>query len=382
MKIRKIASSLFPKFTSALMIVAVVLVMSPFQFANAAGLTTISDTMSREKAATKSVHKIVFTSTTAMVASGTIAINFATFTGTVVFGDIQICHGTTTGLEHGTATVTGGPTCTVDETVAASAAAATVWGATYSGTTLTLTAPSSTWTNAITAGQKVTVVVSAANITNPAVSTPSITITNSNGDSGAFSVPIIDDDQVTITASVNSALTFDLDTYATSTLTTETATPYTVALGTLTTAAVNGSNESSVNGIWFDLATNSSGGAVVTVQSANAALKSTSTPADTIPSATATMAAGTSNYGICANRNATTTGTLTKVAPFASTCTTTPAGNGVGALTTSPQAIYNTGGAPLTGGRGEIMVDGAISTATAAHADYTDTLTLIATATY
>ena len=89
-----------------------------------------------------------------------------------------------------------------------------------------------------------------------------------------------------------------------------------------------------------------------------------------------------SNYGICANRAAQTTGTLTKASPFNGTCTTTPAGNAIPQLTTSTQTIYNTASAPISGGRGEIMVDAAISTATVAHADYTDTLTFIALGTF
>ncbi|HEV7702243.1 MAG TPA: hypothetical protein VGO63_02255 [Candidatus Paceibacterota bacterium] len=181
------------------------------------------------------------------------------------------------------------------------------------------------------------------------------------------------------------SITFDIDTYNTSTTSTETATPYSVALGTLTTGSVSGTTEggaSTPNGIWFDLTANGSGGAIVSVTSAKGALKSTSVPADAIPSATAAMAAGTANYGICANRNAATTGTLAKVAPFASTCTTTPGSNSVGALTTSAQTIYNTGGAAIVGGRGEIIVDAAISNTTPAHNDYSDTLTFIATGTF
>lgn len=181
------------------------------------------------------------------------------------------------------------------------------------------------------------------------------------------------------------SITFDLDTYNTSTTTTETSTPYSVALGTLTTGAVSGTTEGgggSPNGIWFDLTANGPGGAIVSVISSGGALKSTSVPSNTIPSASAAMAAGTANYGICANRNTSGTGTLTKVAPFNSTCGTTPSSNTVGAVTTSLQTVYNTGGAAIIDGRGEIMVDAAISNVTASHNDYADTLTFIATSTF
>lgn len=377
--------NLYPKIVSSVSIFALFLFLIGPQVIYATSLSNLSDLMTRQKASTKSVHKITFTSTTTLAAAGTITIDFNTFTGTPVLADVQICHGASTGMENGTAVVTGGTACTAtSETIAASNGANTVWGGVWTGTSLVLTSPSGSPTFQITAGHKVTIFVSAANITNPTASYPTITITNSNGDSGIITVPIIDDDQVSVTATVNETLTFDLDTYATSTTNTETATPYSVALGTLTTGAVTGSNESSINGIWFDIATNAGGGAIISVQSSLGALKSTSVATDTIPSASGAMVAGTANYGICANRNAATTGTLTKVAPFDQTCGTTPSSNTVGAVTTSAQTIYKTGvtPAPIAGGRGEIMVNAAISAVTPAHTDYSDTLTFIATGTF
>ncbi|HEV7702244.1 MAG TPA: hypothetical protein VGO63_02260 [Candidatus Paceibacterota bacterium] len=342
------------------------------QTATAAGLTGISDVMSREKAATKSTHKITFVSTTAMVASGTITINFSTFTGTPVLADVQICHGVATGLENGTAAVTGTSCTATSETLAASNGASTIWGGVWTGTSLVLTAPSGTPTFNINAGHKVTVFVTATNITNPAVSSPVVTIAGSNGDSGNFAAAIIDDDQVSVTATVNSSITFDIDTATTNT---NSVTPYSVALGAITTAAVKGSDHSTINSIWVDLDTNATGGATISVASANAALKSVAIPADTIPSATATMANGIANYGVCAN----SVSGLTDVSPFnGATCTTTPTGNTVGVLTVAPQNIFSVA-APVASGRGEIFVDAENSTATVAHPDYADTLTLIAT---
>ncbi|MCX6755693.1 MAG: hypothetical protein NT068_04140 [Candidatus Nomurabacteria bacterium] len=376
------------KFVSSLLILSVVVFSSGIiyiQSVNAAALTAISDTMSREKASTFSSHRIKFTSTSAIGVANTIAVAFpAGFTTTgLVITDLQICHGATTGLEHGS-----GASCTSnDETIAAGNGAATQWGAVVSGsTTITFTAPSGSFTNSISAGHIVTIIIAATHMQNPTLSTPTITITTTS-DTGSFVVAVVDEDQVTVTATVSETLTFDLDTYNTSTTSTETGGPYSVALGTLTTSAVTGTTEggaSTPNGIWFDLSTNAGGGAVVSVLSLNGAngLVSTSTVGDKIVSATGAMVAGTANYGICANRNAATTGTLAKVAPFDSTCGTTPSSNTVGGLTTSAQPIYNTAGAPISAGRGEIMVDAAISGVTPAHTDYTDTLTLIATATF
>ncbi len=366
------------RLISSFLIVATILFTSGIwvNIANAAGYTAITDVMTREKAATKSVHHVTFTLATSMVASGTITIDFDTFTGTPVLADVQICHGATTGMEDGTAVVTGGTACTsTSETIAASNGATTVWGGVWTGTSLVLTAPSGTPTFLPLATHKFNLFVTSTNITNPAASSPVVTITGSNGDTGNFSVSIIDDDQVSITATVNSSITFDIDTATTDT---NSATPYSVALGAITTAAPVGSNHSTINSIWVDLDTNATGGAAISVSSANAALKSVVTPADTIPSATATMANATANYGICVNNIS----GLTEVSPYnGATCTATPVGNTVGGLTVAAQNMFTVAG-PLASGRGEIFVDAENAIGTVAHPDYADTLTLIATGTF
>ncbi len=171
-------------------------------------------------------------------------------------------------------------------------------------------------------------------------------------------------------------ITFDLDTATTDT---ESATPYSVALGTLTTGAVARSN-GSINSIWADLDTNASGGAVVTVLSSS--LKSTSVPGDTIPSATATMSAGTANYGLCIASVSQTTGTLTKVSPYDGATCVDGAVNTVGIVDGTSRNILNTAGAAIVGGRAQIRVNAAISNVTPAHVDYADTLTFIMTGTF
>jgi hypothetical protein len=94
------------------------------------------------------------------------------------------------------------------------------------------------------------------------------------------------------------------------------------------------------------------------------------------------MAAGTGNYGLCDKRNDVTTGTFNKVSPFnGGTCTTGHV-NTVGAVTTSTQSIYDSGGAAVYGARGEIMVNAENNSTTPAHSDYSDTLTFIATGTF
>jgi len=184
-------------------------------------------------------------------------------------------------------------------------------------------------------------------------------------------------------ATVSQVITFDLDTYDTSSTSTKTSAPYSVALGTLSTAQASNSDESTINSIWFDLTTNAGSGAIVSVSSANGALKSISKPADTIPSATATMAPGVANYGLCDKDNLVNgSGTFNKVSPFNSATCTTGHVNTVGVVTTSPQTIYDTGSAALYSGRAEIMVNAENSNVTPAHTDYSDTLNFIATSTF
>ena len=174
-------------------------------------------------------------------------------------------------------------------------------------------------------------------------------------------------------------MTFDLDAALTDT---ESVAPYSVALGTLSVAAGSNSDGSAINSIWADLGTNSSGGAIVSVFSAKGALKSTAVATDTIPSATATMAPNTANYGICVKAVSQTSGaTLTKAAPFDGATCTYGHVNTVGSLTTATQNIL-TASSSINVGRAEIVVAAENNAITPAHADYSDTLTFIATGTF
>jgi hypothetical protein len=227
--------------------------------------------------------------------------------------------------------------------------------------------------------------------TNPGTAgSKSVPYAQSQGDpvSGSFAIPIVDSDQVTVTASVAPSITFDIDTQAAANAlpnTTESAAPYTVALGAITTSdtRVSGTTDG-VNYIMLDLDTNAAGGAVITVESANGAngLASTAVPADDIDSTTGAVTDGTENYGICVVDESETTGTFTPVAPFDGSCTGNTEGNTVGGFDGTPQDILNSAGAPIAVGRAMIAVQASIDALTAAHNDYTDVLTFIATGTF
>ena len=186
---------------------------------------------------------------------------------------------------------------------------------------------------------------------------------------------------------VDPAITFDIDTTAADTCgTTETAGPYSVALGTITTTntKVSGATDS-INHICIDVDSNAGTGVVVTVQNANGAngLVSTSAPADNINSADSAVADGIEMYGLCVVSTSATSGTLDDEGEYnADTCAANSETNDTGSLSTSPENIFDTNGVAVEGGRGQISVNASISTTTPAHNDYADALTFIATGTF
>lgn len=322
----------------------------------AAPLEDTSDTLSREQI---SVAAVAHTLSTTLPAVST---------GTIILFDYATS-GFSTFSQNGATGACASGTCTL--TVSATGPYITCTAGPCSG--LFTQTGTFTGTNPGTPGSK------------------SITYVQTSGDpvSGTFAIPIVDSDQVTVTATVDPSITFDIDTQSAANAlpnTTETAAPYAVALGAITTAdtRVSGTTDG-VNYIMLDLDTNASGGAVVTVRSANGAngLVSTSVPADDIDSATGVVDDGTERYGICVvDESESSGGPLAPVSPFDGSCTGDTEGNSVGGLTTSNQAILNTSSVAVAVGRAMIAVQASIDALTPAHNDYTDTLTFIATGTF
>lgn len=374
--------SLFYRFVSSFTVISLLLVTVVPQIAMALTITSASDVMSRLKASTASNHEIKFvTPAGGGVAAGeTISLTFsADFTGisSLDFNDADFAVGDSNNC------LTAGFT---EQTLAATPSGAT-WGFATSGQVATLTSGTGT----VTADRCVRFELgtNATNqttgdtqISNGAVDDDdTIVIGGTFGDTGTITVDIIDDDQVTVTATVNQSITFDLDT---SVADGETATPYSVALGTITTTdtRVSGSTDS-VNMIIAEGDTNASGGMVVTVRNANGAngLASTSVPADDIDSADGDMIDGTENYGLCVI-TAGLTGFSIDTAYTSTDCVTNSETNDIEGLTTTGENILNSASAPLANGHAEISVNGAVAGTTVAHSDYTDTLTFIATGTF
>ena len=380
--------SFIAKVTMLSLVVGLVVVVSPAQ---AATITSAKDTMSRVQISTLSNHEILFTSPTGVASGATIIVTFNTdfsVAASLDFEDIDVSHDSTPD-----------GVCNTGDTevvLAAAPSGATAGVVRTSGTVITFT----NGTTVLAAGSELcfeigtnatSVVTGVEQVTNAttdsSASSKTVALSGTFGDSGTIALGIVDDDTVAISASVTSSLTFDLDTTASNTCsTTESAAAYSVALGTITTTdtRVSGATDS-VNHICVDLDTNASGGAVITVVSANGSsgLVSTSVPGDTIPSASATMADGTANYGICVVSETSSAGTFDDVSPFDNaSCAANTETNVVGGLTTSAQTILDTNTDPIATGRAQIAVNAAIRAITPAHSDYADTLTFIATGTF
>ncbi|MFH2063559.1 MAG: hypothetical protein ABIJ46_05455 [bacterium] len=201
---------------------------------------------------------------------------------------------------------------------------------------------------------------------------------------GSIAIAIVDNDQVTVTASIDPTMTFDIDTDTA--VGSDTATPYTVSFGTVTTSdsRVSGAGDG-VNYIMLDLATNAASGAAVTIANANGAngLVSTSVPADNINNSDGAIADGTERYGFCVLSVAETSGaSLTISADYAAmNCAANDETNDVEDLNTAGKSIVEAAG-PIAGGRAVIIGNVSISAITPAHNDYTDTITFIATGTF
>lgn len=177
---------------------------SGWQVAQAASLTSLSNTMSSSRISALSSHLMRFTTPTAVTDNtDTIIITFPAdfnFTGKTI-GTVTFTHGPSTGLEN-------------VEPLAASPSA-TAWGAVFSGTqsrVLTLTAPTDgIGTSAILANNRIIINYTSANSINPTVAGPYvIAISGTFGATGNITVSILSDDQVSVSATVAQSLTFSI----------------------------------------------------------------------------------------------------------------------------------------------------------------------------
>lgn len=164
------------------------------------------------------------------------------------------------------------------------------------------------------------------------------------------------------------SLTFDIDVSATDT---STSPPYQVDFGSLLVSTVTDSPKR----VWVSLDTNGESGGMVFLSGQNAGLKSTEDNY-TIASSTAdlsSLAEGFGVQGVSATQSS--GGPLTVSSPY------NVSGSNVGVADSTVRQIF-AATAPVIAGRGSFILKAKTKPLTPASADYTETLTAIATASF
>lgn len=164
-------------------------------------------------------------------------------------------------------------------------------------------------------------------------------------------------------------LSFDIDVSATDQ---ETAAPYSLDLGSLTSGSVITSTDS----IWVDLSTNATAGGSIYVYGSSGGLYSASS-GHTIAGVSADLSVTSEGFGLRSTSVAESSG-----GPLAAQSPYDGASDNVGTVTTTAQTLYNSTAAPIVSGRGSFVVKAKSNTITPAASDYTETITLIATGSF
>jgi hypothetical protein len=191
-----------------LVLIAGLLSFFNYPVAHAAGITAVSDTMSRDKISIASSHTMKFTTTSAIQTAGdTITITFPSdfnFTSKTI-STVTFTHGASTGIEN-TETLAGSPT-------------ASAWGAVFSGTqnrVFTLTAPTDgIGAAAVAASDKLIITYDNTNSINASATTGqivTIAVAGSSTESGSFAISLITEDQVVVSTTIDPYITFILTT--------------------------------------------------------------------------------------------------------------------------------------------------------------------------
>ncbi len=169
-------------------------------------------------------------------------------------------------------------------------------------------------------------------------------------------------------ATVPPSISFDIDVAPTDS---DTSPPYVAAFTNLLPATVVTATEK----VWIDLDTNADNGAKVYINSANAGLR-TNAQSFTLASATANLAVASTGYGAQgSSATQSSGGPLSIVAPY------NVSSQNVGILDTILRQIFSSP-APITAGRGSLLLMAKAASTTPASNDYQDVLTLVAAASF
>lgn len=180
--------------------------------ANAAQITTFSDTLTRLKASTNANHEIFFVSPTGIASTGNMTLTFAGFSNATVnailFSDVDFATGSTA-------------TCTsavyTEQTLVASGPTSSQWSVATASQIMTITSGGASATLAANRCVRIRIGTNATNqttgvnqIQNNTAGTATIVVGGGFGDTGTVAIPIITNDQVTISATVDPTITFSI----------------------------------------------------------------------------------------------------------------------------------------------------------------------------
>ena len=169
-------------------------------------------------------------------------------------------------------------------------------------------------------------------------------------------------------ATANPSLTFDIDVSSTDS---ETSSPYTLNFGNLLPNTVTDGPQK----IWIDFDTNATSGGTVFIASLNGGLRST-LASHTISSTTGDLSSLSEGFG-AQNQSA----SQTSGGPFVAQSPYTSASQNIGITDTSLRQFYLSS-SPIVAGRGSLLLKARATTDTPSAADYQDSLTFIASASF
>ena len=365
----------------------------------------IKDTLTRLKAGEPADHRIIFGANYGIYAGDNFVVEFDPSNKSFDLSTITLADILLTDPDSN------------DRTLGSTAGAGT-WGVSIDNVNDKITFTAATDNAGSYAGAKIIIIqIGGTNkITNPANVGPyqeTIIINNRLGETATIAIPIVDNDRVDITGYVTEYMHFDIDTGVGEVPGVDpvidcnydiclihenggAGSNYTVDLGELTSAVVNKSNTTSVdhtsggtgiiNSIYFDISTNASGGAVVSVKSANAGLQGPGTNkipsigietgADGVPRAEGEdIPANSGVYGY----NFPVASTQLHGSIITSLICSSPIGFCGPELT--PKTLFTTNNLPVDTAR--VRMDlAAAANYTNNPGLYTDTLTFVATATF
>jgi len=170
-------------------------------------------------------------------------------------------------------------------------------------------------------------------------------------------------------ATVSVSLTFDLDVSSTDS---ETAAPYTVAFGDLSVGSVT----TATNKVWVDFDTNAEYGGYVYISGQNSGLKS-SVLNYTISSSSVDLAGQSEGFGAQNNSDTESSG-----GPLAPQSPYNGASENVGVIDTTIRELYSSSGSQIGAGRGSFTLKAKAANTTPSADDYTETLTIISSASF